>query len=837
VKVPWKWLNKYVELPWEPEEAARRFTLAGLKVETLGHSSADAQLSHEKAELSSVVTGKVRSIVPHPRRPDLNVGLVDVGRERLSIVSGAPGFAAGNTVLVAVPGATLPGGTRVGARDFGGVQSQGMVVCSNEILCGAEHRPGEDIIVLPEGTALGVRAQDVLDLDDWVFEFDLTVNYSHCLSILGLAIEAAAMAQRPLRLPRALEAWDWAGATGSRPPEGEEPYCGDIRVRLPDKDLCPRYVGKIVRDVRFAYSPVKVERLLMLAGMRPVSAIVDATNYVMLETGQPLHAFDLDKLVGDMISARRSRRGETIVTLDGASHELQEGTLVIADAEGPVAVAGVMGGGRTEVSESTKDLLLESAYFAPLPVRLTSQRLKLRTEAALRFEKGIDPTAQAAVAERAACFIADVAGGRVVPGRADEDLLAARPKEITISARDVRRTLGVPIPMDECERILRALRFQAARASSVTFAAASGGGRGAAEETLTVIVPPRRVDVDARVDLVEEIARHYGYDRFIGESLSPAVPGGPPDRDFVRFDRMRDFLVSVGGTEVVSTSFLSTADLRALGWGEDDPRGDPVAVMNPLLAEESCLRTSLLPGILKDLKANQNVRAPGGFFWETGRVFFRSNEELPLEAVQLALASYGTLIPGTWAQAEKAASFYQLKGAVETLLALLGTSQAVFLPKAGMPFHPGKSGRIVVDGSAAGEIGEIHPACLRNLDMGPACVAAWLSVDALLAAAKESSYVPVPRFMPVERDLAVIVGEEVPAGEVIAAVKETAKDLTTVTLFDVYRKPPVPEGKKSMALRLVYQPADRTLTEDDLSADRQRVLQRLERDFGAKQRL
>lgn len=836
--MPWKWLNEYVELPWEPEETVRRFTVAGLKVENLGHTSSEAKLSREKAALSGVVAGKVRSVSAHPRRPDLKTGVVDTGRERLSIVSGAPAFAAGNTVLVAVPGATLPGGLRIEAREFDGIPSQGMVLCSNEILYGAEHRPGEDIIILAEGTALGVSAQDVLGLDDWVIELELTVNYSHCLSILGVAIEAAALSGMPLRLPGVLEAWDWAGPAGSRPPQDDEPYRGNVRVALPDRDLCPRYVGKTVRDVGYAYSPVQVERRLMLAGMRPISAIVDATNYVMLETGQPLHAFDLDKLVGDLISARRSRPGETIVTLDGASHELKEGTLVIADGEGPIAVAGVMGGGRTEVSEKTRNLLLESAYFAPLPVRLTSQRLKLRTEAALRFEKGIDPTAQAAVAERVAELIVSAAGGRAVPGRADEDLLAARPKQIVISARDIWRSLGVLVPMDECARFFKALRFEVARASSVTSGADAGGrSLGAVEETLGVTVPPRRVDIEAKIDLVEEVARHYGYDRFEGEPMSLAVPGGPPNRDFVRLDRIRDFLVSMKGMEVVSTSFLSPGDLLALGWDASDPRGDPVPLQNPLLSEESHLRTSLLPGLLKDLKANQNLRAPGGLFWEIGRVFFRSREELPIEAAQLALASYGTLSPATWAEGETTASFYHLKGVVESLLALLGTGDALFVPKAGMPFHPGKSARIVVNGSAVGEMGEIHPAVQRNVDMSSACVAAWFSIDGLLASARVTSYVPVSKLMPVERDLAVIVDEETPAGDVIASVKETAEDLESVTLFDVYRKPPVPEGKKSLALRLVYQPRERTLTEEDLSAERQRIVARLEKELGAKQRL
>jgi phenylalanyl-tRNA synthetase beta chain len=826
VKVPWKWLTEYVDLPWDPEEAVKHFTMAGLKVEGL---------SKERAELSGVITAKVLEISAHPKRPDLKVGLLDIGRERLSVVSGAPAFYVGNTVLVAVPGGSLPGGVKIEARDFGGAPSQGMVVCSNEILAGAQHRPGEDIIVLPVGTPVGLRAQDALDLDDWVIELELTVNYSHCLSVLGVAIEASAMSGRPLRLPQVLAEWAWAGPRGSRPPEGDEEYAGNIGVSLPDKDLCPRYVAKIVRNVGLAYSPVTIERRLMLAGMRPISAVVDATNYVMLETGQPLHSFDLDRLVGNVISARRSRRGETVVTLDGTLREIEEGTLVIADQEGPVAIAGVMGGGRTEASESTRNLLLESAYFAPIPVRLTSQRLKLRTEAAMRFERGVDPSGLAAVAERVAGLIAENAGGQAVPGRADVDLLRAVPKEIVISTRDINRNLGVPLSLAECARIFSALHFQAVPCSSTTSSPEASVSE--ALETLTVTVPPRRVDIEEKIDLVEEIARHYGYDRFLGEDMSPAVPGGPPSRDFARLDRMRDFLVSLGGQEVSTTSLISPQELGDLGWGGDDPRGDPVALMNPLISSESHLRTSMLPGMIRFLKVNQSARLPGGLYWEMGRVFFRSEEELPLETPQLSLASSGSLENATWTQEEKRASFFQLKGVVESLLALMGIREPVFLPKAGMPFHPGKSARIVVNGSTAGEIGEMHPICRRDTGLIEPCFLAWLSLDVLLQAARETAYEPVSRFMPVERDLAVVVDEAVPAGDVIAAAKSTAKDLQSLVLFDVYRKPPVPEGKKSLAMRLTYQPRERTLVEEDLAEDRRRILERLERDFGAKQRL
>jgi phenylalanyl-tRNA synthetase beta chain len=817
MNIVWNWLNEYVDLPWDIEEAVKRFTMAGLKVENL---------SKETLDLEGVVSATVLDAKPHPTRADLTVGTVYDGKECLSVVSGAPGFRSGATVLLAVPGARLPGQEPLGAVEVGGVLSQGMVVCSNEILTGEPHRPGEDIIVLPDGTPLGKRAQDLLGLDDYVIELELTVNYSHCLSVLGVAIEASALSGSTLKLPRSLERWGWASTEGSRPPHGMPPYMGPLRIDLPDRDLCPRYVGKVMEGVRFAYSPPVTERRLQLAGMRPISAIVDATNYVMLETGQPLHAFDLDKLQGNTISARRSVAGESIVTLDGENRSLVPGTLIIADAGGPVGVAGVMGNKDTEVSESTERILIESAYFAPIPVRKTYREMKLRTEAAIRFEKGIDPTAQGAVAERAAELIGQLTGGVPQDGLVETDFSGHSVKRLSFKLDEVRRTLGVDVPYAECKKFLAGLGFgvEAVKGSEES-------------QDMLVTVPPRRVDIEEEIDLTEEIARSYGVNYFEPADLTIAVPGGPWDENSVRTEKLRDVLVSLGGLEAISNSLNAPSDLSVLGWYEDDLRGNPVMLMNPLSSNESCLRTSLLPGLLKAVANNQKVKNPGGLFWEIGRVFFRSQEGLPTEMTQLALISYGELEPKTWAQAGREAGFFHMKGVVESALTLMGVPEAVFMPDAGMPFHPGKSARILVEGSAVGSIGEIHPMTRAKLDLSVPVFMAWLSLDALSAFYRPNRYRQVSKFMPVERDVAVVVAEDVSAGDVLTLVQNVARDLVSVSLFDVWRKPPVPEGSKSLALRLVYQAWDRTLTEEELAHDRKRILDALGAKYGARQRL
>jgi len=812
MKVPWTWLNEYVDLPWETQEAADRLTMAGLCVE---------ELRYEKLDISSVVSAKILDVKPHPTKPGQKIGLVDTGTGEFQIVSGAPGFAKGNIILVALPGATLPGGLKIEPRGLDGVVSQGMAVCSNELLNGQHPRPFEDIILLPPGTALGVSAGQLFEIDDWVMELDLTINYSHCLGILGVAMEAAALARRPLKLPKVLEAWSWAGTYGSIKPESYDEGAPDFKIDLPEPELCPRYVGKIVENVRFAYSPVNIERRLQLAGQRPLNLVVDVTNYVMLETGQPLHAFDADRIAGNTIIVRSSKPGETILTLDDAERELPENTILITDASGPIGVAGVMGGNTTEVTEDTKRVLIESAYFDPLTVRLASQKLKLRTEAVLRFERGVDPTAQAAVAERAADLIARFSGGTPVSGYAETNHLNVEPKRIVLHMRTVERLLGETFSPATCREILERINFQVEESNADT------------QEAIAVTVPPRRVDIHEEVDLVEEVARHYGYDSFGTGDLSKAVPGGLTDPDLLCVDRIRDFLVSHGGLECITNSLVNPEHLACLGWESDDPRGNPVRLKHPLSSEESVLRTSLLPGLIGVAASNIRFGIQGLFIWETGRVFFPAADRLPIETRQIGLVSYGRLKPKTWLGGPEESGFYRMKGVVDSLMDLLGISDVSYLPKAGMPFHPGRSAKIVANMSTVGEIGDLHPVCLKHLDIPVPVTACWLSLEALLAVVKPKEYASLSKFMPVERDLAVIVPEEVSGGDVIDSIRKVGRHLASVILFDIWRKPPVPEGHKSLAFRLLYQPQDKTLTEEELAEDRERILEELRQKYNA----
>ncbi|MBE3520248.1 MAG: phenylalanine--tRNA ligase subunit beta [Firmicutes bacterium] len=831
MKVPWKWLMEYCRSPWSVEETAERLTMVGVSVENVVHDSFEGK---------GLITAKVVSVFPHPQRPGLSVGYVDAGGRRYAVVSGAPGFKPGVVTAFAPPGSKLPrkgsqkkqgpaedDSSRSGpealevlARDVHGVLSEGMVLSANEILTGEGPRPGEDILIFPEGTASGLPLDEFLDLDDYVLELDLTPNFSHCLSIIGVAVELSAISGVPVRLPKTLASWSFLDPAGSLETgddssaaawEGEGPR---IEVVLEDPDLCPHYVGKVIRDVKWGYSPIQVERRLYLAGMRPINALVDATNYAMLETGQPLHAFDLDKLAGGVIQVRRSRPGESIVTLDGVVRELPPESLVIADARGPVAIAGIMGGKETEVSETTRNVFLESAWFSPRSVRATSMRLGLRTEALIRFEKGVDPTAQVACVERAAELITRVSGGTPLPGWSRARAFEPPRRKTVLDLRYLEKVLGQSMEKDQVEGILRRLGFSVQDKDG----------------DLEVSVPPRRVDVAEQVDLIEEVARHLGYGSFLGQPLNVTVSPNVPAVAVYK-ERLRDFLRCLGGSEVVTNSLCGPDDIAAMGWEADDPRANPVKLENPLTSDESLLRTSLLPGLLKGLETNKRYKAAGTVIWEIGTVFFPSKEELPLEKLQLAIAAYGVLSPKTWNAPPLEADFYYMKGLVQSLLEGLGVDDVTVEKRAGMPFHPGRSCKVLSKGVTLGEMGEVHPLVLEKYGLDRRTALAWFDVEALRAMSREPRYQPVPRFPRVERDLAVIAPEELEAGAIERLVRREAKHLVGFRVFDLWKGAPVPAGKKSIAFSMIFGAPDRTLTDDEVTLEIQKIVRKLEEEL------
>lgn len=810
MRVSYRWLQEFVPVELPPEELADRLTLVGVAVEGL---------ERPWRHVEGVVAGRIEQVEPHPESDHLKVMRVDAGGRRLTIVTGAPNARAGMLVPVALPGARLADGRRIEAADFRGVRSEGMCCSADELALPEPPGPRGLLELDPaEGWVPGADLARALELDDAILELELTPNYAaHCQSVLGVAREVAALLELPL-LP------DDRRRGPARPEEAPWPAGAPqpLRVFIDDAG-CARYVARFVLGVRVAPSPLWLQRRLQAAGMRPISNVVDVTNYVMVETGQPLHAFDLDTLRGGRIGARGARAGETLRTLDGEERRLVEGDLVIADDEGPVALAGVMGGAATEVTERTRNILLESAWFDPSRVGRTARRLGLLSEASGRFEKGVDPNGCRRVADRAAALIQRLAGGDVPKAVEDAYPQPAAPRRIEADPARIRALLGVDLPDAEIASYLRRLHMDVRQE----------GGR------LVVHVPTFRPDVTEPVDLVEEVGRLHGLNRVPSAPLSGA-PGrsGRTGRDRA-LDSLSQLLRAAGFSEVVTFTFYPRERLARLGLPEDDERARPIAVANPLTDAQEVMRTTMLPSLLDVLAHNHRVRRTDAALFEVARVYLGAEEvaagRLPREPLRLGLVASGRLAPRHWQEGEgRRADFFAVKGVFESALRLFRIEGVVW-ERAQEPFlHPGRAAAVSLDGRLLGWLGELHPRVAEAWDLQGRAVAAELDVEALLAAARPLPELrPIPRYPAVTRDLAVVVPQSTPAAEVERVMRKVGGGLLKrVELFDVYAGDQVGEGQRSLAYRLVYQADDRTLTEDEVEAVHGRVREALAEELG-----
>ncbi len=784
--VPLRWLSTYVDFPWTPKELADRLTMSGSKVESIrtfpGH-------------LAGVVTGRVVRLHPHPAADRLSVCAIDVGDRQITVLTGAPNAAEGTIVPVALPGAVLPGQAQpVQAVAIRGIVSEGMACSEKELGLGDD---ASGLWVLPPDTPVGRPLAELVQLERHVLELEIYPNRPDCLSVLGVAREVAALAGSPLRPPA-----DTVQESG--PPVAS---LASLEVREPT--LCPRYVARVIEGVRVGPSPLWLQHRLRAAGMRPINNVVDVTNYVMLETGQPLHAFDYDKLAGHRIVVRRARKGEQLVTLDGVERNLDEETLVIADAERPLVVAGIMGGVEAEVDENTRNILLESAYFDPVSIRRTARRLGMGTESSYRFERGTDPGAPARVADRAAQLIVELAGGRVARGRLEvRNRDAFRAVEITLRARRLNNLLGTQISPAEIKRLLRHLGFEVEL---------EGDG------VLSVRVPTFRRDVEREADLVEEVARLHGYDRIPATLPSGASrPGGrvPP---LELTSRVRQSLLGLGLSEAVTYTFVGPKVWDALRLPAESPLRHCVPIRNPLSEEQSLLRTTLVPGLLEVARRNAARRNRAVHLFEVGTTFWPARlpiTELPEERHTLGLFMMGTWPEPTWDRRPRAADFFDLKGVVEELLAALGLDATV-RSEADRPYlHPGRAAQLYARDQALGYLGEVHPDVAESFDLPERAYVAEIDLDRLLPLVQhEIRYQPISRHPVVERDLALIVPREVPAATVEATLAQAGGNLLrSIRLFDVYQGEPVPDGFRSLAYSLRFQAPDRTLTDEEVNA-------------------
>lgn len=798
MRISYNWLKEYVEFDLSPQQVADRLTMAGLEVEGLEYLGEG---------IEGVIVGRIAKIVPHPDADRLTVCDVETGSEVLPIVCGAKNMKEGDKVPLAIAGAKLPGGVKISKGKLRGVVSYGML-CSEKELGLAKESSG--LMILPEETPVGESIQKAIGLDDWALEINVTPNRPDCLSVVGIAREVSALLRKPLRLPQV------------RVDEKGSPIGEMIKIEITDPGLCPRYAGRAIVGVSIGPSPLWMQRRLSAVGVRPINNVVDITNYVMMETGQPLHAFDYDLMQEKRIIVRAATDGERFTTLDGVERTLTSDMLLICDGERPVALAGVMGGQNSEVMDLTKNIFLESAYFNPSSVRRASKKLGLHTEASHRFERGTDPEGVLSAVDRAAQLMAELAGGKVARGRADEYPAPVTMPPITVRAERVSEVLGARLDKEEMADILKRLQLSVRD---------DGNGK------MTVTAPTFRPDLTREADIIEEVARVHGYGRIRSTMPTYSMSPGAPDPVKDASDSVRKSLRDAGYTEVINFSFINPQDLGRLRLPEDDYRRRFISLKNPLTVEQSVMRTTLLPSLLGNLAWNFTRGERELKIFELSKVFLSEGPGLPEEPLKLGGLAVGGRTGTLWDGRKGGVDFFDIKGAVEEVLGTLRVDGAVYRPAEEVPFlHPGKSAWLMVGGKQAGYLGQVHPDVMQAWDVPLDAFVFELDLDELVEEGGAAiKYSPLPKYPAVTRDIAAIVPVEVTSFAIAKAIESLKLDLVEdVRLFDYYAGKPIPEGKKSLAYSITYRSAERTLTDEEVNDVHQRVITALRERLGVE---
>ncbi len=785
-----KWLREWVNPPVGAQELAEQLTMAGLEVDALEPVA---------GAFEGVLVGEVLEVSAHPDADKLRVCQVAIGDDTLQIVCGAPNVQAGMKAPTAVVGAKLPGGLAIKKAKLRGVASAGML-CSARELGLAEDASG--LMALPPDAPPGSALADYLQLDDVSIEVDLTPNRGDCLSLRGIAREIGVLNRAPVTGP----------AMEPVPAHSEARFA----VTLAAEGDCPRYAGRVIEGVdAAAATPLWMRERLRRSGVRSLGPVVDVTNYVMLELGQPMHAFDLDRLQ-DGILVRRAEAGEAIELLDGQRVELEPGSLLIADGSGPVALAGIMGGAATAVNAGTQRIFLESAYFDPVAIAGRARSYGLHTDSSHRFERGVSPELQRLAIERATALLLEICGGRAGPVIEVErgDALPVRTPLALRRAR-IARVLGVRLADSEVEDILQRLGM-APRAS---------------EEGWLIQPPAFRFDINVEEDLIEELARIHGYDRLPVTRPSAALVPAPRPEAELGLRRMRRLLVDRGYREAITYSFVSPALQRLT-----DPHTPPIPLENPISAELAVMRTSLWPSLLQALIRNVNRQQGRVRLFEYGLRFVPQGEEIEQKKM-LAGVVFGEVQPEQWALGAHPADFYDLKGDVEALLALTARpGDFIFEPEQHTALHPGQSARIYRGQRPVGWLGSLHPSLKDELDLPRAALLFELDLQALGEAAIPR-FEPLSRFPAIRRDLAIVVDEPVSARAVAQCVRASVPELLReFELFDVYRGKGIDSGRKSFAIGLTLQHLSRTLTDDEVDGLMHRLVETLRSELGASLR-
>jgi phenylalanyl-tRNA synthetase beta chain len=794
MKVSVEWLSELVSPLPAPEELARRLTRAGLEVEGM-ERPAEA--------LHGVVVARIAAAAPHPSAEKLTVTQVEAGGERLQVVCGAKNFQVGDLVPLATVGTSLPGGPTIQRASLRGVESHGML-CSGKELGLSDDASG--LLILPGNLVPGTPLARALGLEDTVLEVNVTPNRGDALSHLGVAREAAAVLRLPLH--RNLRV----------PVESGAPVSDAIRIEISDPVGCPRFTARVLEGVRIGPSPAWLRQRLERCGVRSISNVVDVTNYVMLELGQPMHAFDLDRIQGGFLRVRRAREGEPLTTLDGKQRTLVADDLVIEDVRGAQSLAGTMGGADTEVSAGTTRVLLEAANWDPGTIRRMARRHQLHSEASYRFERGVDRSVLPEVLDHAAALMAELSGATVRRGRVDVYPRPAEPRIVALGKGDVERLLGAPVPEEEIQSILGSLGF---------VAEAPGRWR----------VPGWRNDVERSEDLVEEVARIRGYEHI--PSVLPSSSGSlTPEPAWVEVERrIRGALSGAGFDEVVNYSFVDPTVLPWVTPRALEKLGTPVgavALKNPLSPQQAVMRTTLLASLLGNVAFNLRHQPDSLRLYEIGRSYLRDphggKDRRPVTEERLHVS--GVL----WGKRDVA--FSDAKGAVEAVLSALSAGELTCRLARVAPFHPRATAEARVGDVVLGWIGEIHPLVARQLELPRGVFAFELELAALEKVARLSpQYRPLPRYPAVLRDLAVVVPVSMEAADVRAVILEVGQPLVDdAALFDVYTGAPLPEGQKNLAFALSYRSPERTLRDEEVQEAHRRIVEEVQRRLGGQLR-
>ncbi len=788
---PYRWLRDYVDIDIMPDELAKKLIMTGCQVEGYKELGAD---------IRDVVAGKILSISKHPDADKLSVCSVDIGEdEPLQVVCGAGNIFEGALVPVAKIGARLPGGIYINKSKLRGIFSCGMLCSGRELGLTASDYPGADvdgIMILKENYKTGTELREILGLTDTILDIEVGANRPDCLSVIGIARECAATLGRNVSMPDI--SYTEKGGNISE-------Y---VNVNVEAPDLCERYVARALRNVKIGPSPKWLSDRLRSAGIRSINNIVDITNFVMLETGQPMHAFDHKDIRGGEIIVRRAKDGEIITTLDGKTRELSGDMLLICDAEGPVGIAGIMGGENSEIKDDTVTVIFEAAKFAQGNTRRTSRSLGLSTESGMRFSKGVDTSGCKAAMDRALHLVQQLGAGEIVSG--ETDMLAADllPREIRVSAEKINSKLGTSLGAGQMAGLLERVFIDTKVIGS----------------ELVCKIPGFRGDISVGEDIAEEVARMYGYDNIPTVSMAGEVRRGliPPQEKSA--DKIKALLTGLGYYECVTYSFASVSDLDRLGITDGDKLRDMIRIMNPLGDEQGYMRTTPVPAMLKSVETNLNKKAQDIKLFETGRVYLRSgNELLPEEKRYVCIAVCGD-------------EFLSLKGTVETILEAFGIKKARFIAEGAEFYHPGRKASVYSGNVKLGETGEMHPDIAEAYGIEKRVCLAQLDLDNISDQSKETlKFEALPKFPATQRDIALTVDKDVHAGDLLECIESSAGQyFESASLFDVYTGGQIGEGKKSLAFTIIFRAKDRTLLDEEANEARDAVAAAAAKQFGAK---